>query len=140
MRIQGGTGTPLPYHCHLYGASRCCTPHPLLAENKVSVIATTETWLDSSATMSEVNIDGPSVLQCRNRQGSGVCVYVKSYVSSRQINNVIKCHWEVLWIELLSSGRKLIRVRVCYRPADNTFLDKLDSAPITSDPDRTPYF
>ena len=88
--------------------------------------------------MNEVNIDGYSLSRHdRNKHGGGVCLNVKNNISFRQINDVTTQNWEALWIELLLPRTRPIRVGVCYRPPhDNTFLDKLENALITLDPDR----
>lgn len=50
----------------------------IIANNSsASVIAISETWLDSSVTDAEININGYTVIRAdRNREGGGVCMYI----------------------------------------------------------------
>jgi len=93
-----------------------------------SVIGISETWLDSSFTDSEIKIEGYTVLRAdRNREGGGVCLYIKNNLAFNCRPDLNDENVEALWIELLLPRTKPIIIGVCYRPPkDNDFLDRFE--------------
>ena len=101
----------------------------ILANNSsAAVIAISETWLDSSVTDAEININGYTVIRAdRNREGGGVCMYIKNNLAFNCRLDLLEENVEALWIDLLLPKTKPIVVGVCYRPPkDSGFLDRLE--------------
>ena len=96
----------------------------LLSENRISVIAITETWLNSSINDEEVYIDGYSILR-RDRagdHGGGVCLYIRSDIAFNVREDLTPDGIESLWIDILLPHTKPITLCVVYRPPrDNYF-------------------
>ena len=81
---------------------------------------------DNSVTDNEISIDGYTVLRKdRNRNGGGVCVYIKHNIAFNQRLDLHNDMIEALWFELLLP--KPIIVGVCYRPQTNlVFLSQFE--------------
>jgi hypothetical protein len=96
----------------------------ILQRTSAAVLAITETWLDSTVSDNEIDIDRYSVLcRDRNRHGDGVCFYICNKLAFNLkpdlSSNVIK----FLTIELLLPKTKPFLVTVTYRPPqDGKFL------------------
>ena len=92
---------------------------------KPAVICLTETWLDNTVTSSEISIDGYSVVRKdRNRNGGGVCTYIRSDIAFSEVKNIPNEDIETTWIELLLPKTKPILIGTCYRPPNQyTFLE-----------------
>ena len=62
----------------------------------MAVIGIIESWLDSSVTDSEINITDYSILRRdRNREGGGVCIYIRNDFIFKLIKTL-----ETVWAEL----------------------------------------
>lgn len=97
-------------------------------KSKGAVISITETWLDDSVTISEINIPGYIPLRHdRNRNGGGVAAYVRDDLAFNPRPDLHSANLELLWFELLLPKSKPILVGTCYRPPNQkNFLDLLE--------------
>ena len=51
-------------------------------KTKAAVIILTDTWLDSSISNGEIDIDGYTIVRRdRNRNGGGICAYINNNLS-----------------------------------------------------------
>ena len=94
--------------------------------NNPAVISVSETWLDNSVTSNEVNIPGYSIeRKDRNRQGGGVCIYVRDNLSYNIRNDIDHENIEGIWIDLLLPKTRPILIGSIYRPPNQKdFLEK----------------
>ena len=54
----------------------------IASEGNIGVICVSETWLDSTVTDTEIEIPNYAVVRKdRNRQGGGVCVFIRSNIN-----------------------------------------------------------
>ena len=97
-------------------------------KNKISIIAITETWLNSSINDEEVCIDGYCILR-RDRafgQGGGVCLYIRSDIAFNLREDLILENIESLWIDVLLPRTRPITLGAFYRPPkDHIFIESL---------------
>ena len=90
------------------------------------VLGVNETWLDESVSESEIEIAGYSVVRKdRNRNGGGVCFYVKdslNFHDRKDIGNGI----ESIWITVKQQD-KLVIIGTIYRPpsANSVYYDDM---------------
>ena len=94
---------------------------------KAAVIGITESKLEESIFLSEIQIDNYDLLRCdRNRNGGGVACYIRSdisYVQKDFFPNVI----ENIFFEILLPKTSPITVGIMYRPPSQTnFLEILN--------------
>ncbi len=94
-----------------------------------TVIALSETWLDSPVCNLEITIKGYDVIRnYRNRRGGRVNLYINNKIAYEFRDNPLMINLKTLWVDLFLPNTKPITVGVCYRPPDNTtFLDELNS-------------
>ena len=84
---------------------------------KAAVIALTETWLDDSVNDSEISINNYCIIRAdRNRQGGGVCLYIRENLTFNPRIDIKTDSIETLWVEILQPKTKPILVGVAYRP------------------------
>ena len=84
---------------------------------KAAVIALTETWLDDSVNDSEISINNYCLIRAdRNRQGGGVCLYIRENLTFNPRIDIKTDSIETLWVEILQPKTKPILVGVAYRP------------------------
>lgn len=108
---------------------------------KFSLIALTETWLNTTHDISYFGLPG-YVFQHKdrpNRSGGGVCFYIREDLSFKVREDLGIDECESLFIELDQKHGKNIIVGVIYRPPDSnleTFLNNLDST-LTKIEDKT---
>ena len=108
-----------------------CDLKDFTSDYKPSILALSETWLDTSVVDAELTIKGYSLYRKdRNRHGGGVAVYLKSSLTTQPIGDLIKptpeSSLESLWIAVSSPTLpSSIALCVCYRPPS--------SAPATVD-------
>jgi hypothetical protein len=103
----------------------------ILAMNtNAAVMGITETWLDSSVTDTEIGIPNYLVTRRdRNREGGGVCLYIRSDLAHNPRSDISDPKLESIWCEILLPKTKPILVGACYRPPKQTdFFDILESA------------
>ncbi|XP_045107676.1 uncharacterized protein LOC123515047 [Portunus trituberculatus] len=100
----------------------------LALKTNAAVMCISETWLDDSVTNNEIEISGYQVIRKdRNRNGGGVCMYIKSCLTFNQRNDIDTDGLEVIWCEVLLPKTRPIIVGCCYRPPQqNNFLDLLE--------------
>ena len=61
-----------------------------------------ETWLDDSVSDSELHIDNYVIKHNdRNRQGEGVCMYIRSDIAFNSRDDLYLEELEATWVELL---------------------------------------
>ena len=102
----------------------------LVAQNShAAVIGITETWLDHSVTDHEIIIPNYTVIRKdRNREGGGVCMYIRTDLAFNQRNDISDDQLEMLWIELLLPHTRHILICTCYRPqTTKNFYDILEN-------------
>ena len=100
----------------------------LAVKSNAAVISLSETWLDDSVLDSEISMDNYClILQDRNRNGGGVCMYIRSDISFSYRNDLESDGLEVLWCDILLPKSKPIVVGACYRsPKQNDLIEKLE--------------
>jgi exonuclease III len=102
----------------------------IASKTKVSIIAISESWLDDSVTNCEIDIPGFSVIRNdRNREGGGVCIYVKSSLAFNLRSDLHDPKLESLWVEILLPMCKPIIIGACYRSQTHTetdFINRLE--------------
>ena len=105
----------------------------LAANTKVAVIGITGSWLDASVTESEIDIADYTIIHYtiirrdRNREGGGVCIYIRSDFIFK-LRDDICTTLETVWAELYLPKTKPISIGVCYRPLKHVdFLIHLNS-------------
>ena len=109
----------------------------IACKTKAAVISVSETWLDNSVTDAEIWIDNYSIVRKdRNRNGGGVCAYVRNDISFTLASDISENELEAIWIEILLPKSKPIILGTCYRPPNqNNFLELFDSALNKIEPD-----
>ena len=92
-----------------------------------SIVAVSETWLDSTFTDTEITLPGYNVQRKdRNALGGGVCLYVKDNLAYNQRQDLESDDIESTWIELYLRKTKPIIVGCVYRPpTKRDFISKL---------------
>lgn len=100
----------------------------IASQTRAAIISVSESWLDSSITDSEILIDGYySIRKDRNRQGGGVCMFIRSDIASNLRTDINTEGVEAIWTDILLPKSKPILVGTIYRPQTHTdFLDKFD--------------
>ena len=80
-------------------------------KTNASIIGITESWLDNTVNDSEISIPGYCVVRRdRDRNGGGVCVYVKSDMAYNVRPDLAHDNLEMVWVELLLPHSKPILV------------------------------
>ena len=99
-------------------------------QSRAAVISITETWLDDSITDEEVSINDYCIIRKdRNRNGGGVCTYIRNDLASNIRTDISDHTDEFLWIELLLPKTKPIIVGTCYRPPNQSnFTDRFEES------------
>ena len=100
----------------------------LAANTRAAVISLSETWLDDSVLDNEIFISDYCLLHCdRNRNGGGVCMYIRNDIPFSHRHDLGSDDLELLCCDLLLPKSKPIVVGVCYRPPkQNDFIEKLE--------------
>jgi hypothetical protein len=90
----------------------------LLAVNtRAACICITESWLDDSISDSEVSIDNYVIQRKdRDRQGGGVCIYVRCDFAYNPRDDLCHEELEATWLEILLPKSKPILCGALYRP------------------------
>lgn len=93
----------------------------LFASNKVGIISFSETWLDNSINDSEIEIENYVVIRKdRNRNGGGVCVYIRSDICYNVRTDLDHAHIEAVWLDILFPNSKPLLIGALYRPPDQS--------------------
>ena len=100
----------------------------LAHSTNATIIAVTETWLDNTICDNEVCIPGYSIQRkYRNREGGGVCIFIRSNINFNRRSDIDKDDLEFLAIDIMMPKSKPILLGVGYRhPRDNMFYAKLE--------------
>lgn len=101
----------------------------LISKTKVGVFCISESWLDSSVSDFEIEIENYSLLRKdRNRNGGGVCVYIRLDLHFSFRPDLVNDNAEILMIDICLPRTKPILLGVCYRaPQHNSFYDHLEN-------------
>ena len=107
----------------------------LMRENKIDILALSETKLDSKTEEEQVSIPGYTVLRCdRNSHGGDVAIYLR-YTLNFEHRTDLKTDNEMICIELKPKCSKLFILLAWYRPPNyetealtevNTLLETLE--------------
>ena len=106
--------------------ARSLLPHKhdirLLAnQTHAACISISETWLDNSIFDTELHIPNYNLFRRdRNRQGGGVCLYIRSDLAFNPRDDLLCDDLEALWIELLLPMTKPFIIGTVYRPPKQT--------------------
>ena len=105
----------------------------LAKKTNCAVLGVTETWLDNSVNNAEINIEGYLLERNdRNREGGGVCVYVRSNLAYNRRTD-IGCDLETVFVDLLLPKTKAILFGTVYRtPTCDNFYEKLEDSIVNS--------
>ena len=108
--------------------SKLSDVHLLVNNSKTAVLAVSETWLDGSVTDAEIELVGYTVVRKdRNRNGGGVCLFVRSDISYNPRTDLSCDELESVWIDLLLPMTRPITVGACYwPPTQDNFLDLME--------------
>ena len=117
-------------HCiHLNARSLLPKIHELrhiVQKTSAFIIGITESWLDSTISDSEINIPGYIVVrQDRNREGGGVCIFIKEDLAFNHRKDLYHEKLEMVWVEILFPHCKPLLIGSCYRPPDMSDFYKL---------------
>ena len=109
--------------------------HHMAITTNCSILGISETWLDDSVTDAEIQIAGYVVIRKdRNRQGGGVCIYIKDTLAFNIRSDIKNDNCEFIFLDVLLPKTKPILVGVCYRPPDDSrFLQNLENNILLSD-------
>ena len=100
----------------------------LAHSTNATIIAVTETWLDNTICDNEVCIPDYSIQRKdRNREGGGVCIFIRNNINFNRRSDIDKDDLEFLAIDIMMPKSKPILLGVGYRPPrDNMFYAKLE--------------
>ena len=100
----------------------------ILNQTKASILAVSETHLDSSIGDSEVNVKGYTLVRRdRDRNGGGVCLFIRDTISFNVRQDLGEVEFEAVFVDVFFPKSRPILVGVCYRPpSDGNFLDRLN--------------
>jgi hypothetical protein len=89
----------------------------LAQRTRASVIAVSETWLDTSVLNAEVSLPGYNIIRKdRGSHGGGVCLYIKEDLAFNPRADLDDTQLEIVWIDLLLKKTKPILIGCAYRP------------------------
>ena len=92
----------------------------LLANYPLDVISINETRLDQGILNSEIYIPGYKIVRRdRNRNGGGVCFYIKTAINYFVCTDLNINNLENLCLEIRKPNSKLFVIVVCYRPPNS---------------------
>jgi len=85
-------------------------------QSNPAVICISESWLDSSITDEEIRIDNYNIIRNdRNRQGGGVCMYIRNNLAFNPRDDLQRPDLESIWCDLLLPRSKPILIGTVYR-------------------------
>ena len=92
----------------------------LASDNKVDVLAISETWLYSSISNAEVEIQGYKIhrLDRKCKRGGGVCIYIRNNLKSKVLKDlsyISDLGLHQLWVQIQLNKNKSIIVCVTYK-------------------------
>jgi exonuclease III len=101
----------------------------LLESTNFDIFCITESWLDSTISNSEIQVDGYDIIRRdRNRNGGGVALYVNENITYKVREDLSLDNIECLWVEVPGCEDKTpILVCVMYRPpsADSEYYEHM---------------
>ena len=108
---------------------------------KPATISVSETWLDDSITDAEIELPGYSLeRKDRNRQGGGVCLYIRNDLAYNRRSDLDTFDIESVWIHIHLPKTKPILIASVYRPPNQTdFLSTLEELLKTTEPSEETY-
>ena len=93
----------------------------LLATKNFDILALNETRLDHSIPDDLVNIPYYDIIRNdRNRNGGGVCIYVRNTISYRNLSHTIPDNLEAVVVEIHKPNSRPFIVSTIYRPPNST--------------------
>ena len=97
----------------------------LVVNEKPDILALSETWLNSSITNTEVNIQGYNIyrLDRKHKKGGGICIYVRNDFKSKVLKDlsfISPVGFHQLWVQAQVNKNKSLIVCATYRPPDCT--------------------
>lgn len=88
-----------------------------LAEQNIDIIAFNETRLDSNINDNQVRLNNYELVRKdRNRNGGGVCVYIKNHINYKVRLDLMSEETESIVIEIVKPNSKPFAIIVAYRP------------------------
>lgn len=102
----------------------------MVCNRQVSVMCFTETWLDESVSDTEIEIENFVVLRNdRNRNGGGVCVYIKADICFNHRTEMMHDLIEAVWVDIRLTKSKPLLIGAVYRPpSQNNFFQLLEES------------
>lgn len=94
-----------------------------------AVLCVSETWLDNTIMDNEIYINNYQITRKdRNRQGGGVCIYVRNDIIFNHRSDLNHDELEAVWVELLLPRTKPILTGAIYRPPkQNSFYQDFEN-------------
>lgn len=91
--------------------------------NGIDVLTISETWLNSTVSNSEININDYKLqrLDRLHKKGGGVCAYIRKEIKAvvlKEITEISETNFHQLWIKLQYKKSKSVLICVSYRPPD----------------------
>ena len=101
----------------------------IASKSNAAIIGLTETKLDDTIQIGEIEIEGYSLERCdRNRKGGGVACYIRNDISFN-IRENFSCDIENIFFDILLPKTKPILIGIVYRPPDQSgFLEHFSEA------------
>ena len=104
-----------------------------ISDQTLDILAINETSLDSSINNQEINLPGYDIIRKdRNRNGGGVCIYIRSSINYKLRTSIVPDTLECLCIEICKprvAGHFLFNT-TWYRPPNSsafeTFIGRID--------------
>ena len=91
-----------------------------ISTSKIHILSINETRLDSTISDNEVYLPGCELIRLdRNRNGGGVCCYVRSNLNYRIRNDLMNDNLEFLTIEISKPRSKPLIISTRYKPPDS---------------------
>ncbi|CAB4020826.1 Hypothetical predicted protein [Paramuricea clavata] len=95
----------------------------LVVDEKIDILALSETWLNTSTTNAEVKIQEYNIyrLDRKHKKGGGVCIYVRNDFKTKVLKNlsyISPVGFHQLWLQVQVNKNKSMIVCVTYRPPD----------------------
>ena len=96
----------------------------LAPERKSDIITISETWLNTTVTSAEIQIEVYKLhrLDRLHKGGGGVCAYVRKYLKSsvlKELSSISERNFHQLWINVQCKKLKSTIICVTYRPDDS---------------------
>ena len=98
----------------------------LASEGKTDIITIFETWLNTTVTTLELQIDGYKLyrLDRLHKRGGRVCTYIRRELKAtivKELSYIPERNFYQLWLSIYQKKLKLMVIRITYRPEDYPF-------------------